>query len=211
LADFQTGGRGQGHNRWQSEPGKNLLFSIILRPVTVPAEKQFYLSMAVATGMAAGLREAGAKAMVKWPNDILVGGKKLAGILIENTIMADALHTSVAGIGLNVNQAHFTEDIPAATSLLLQTGSEHEILKLLDSLLSAIGIRIAMLYDADYGRIKSDYLNLLWKLNTRAEMKDAAGTFTGRIVDIAESGELLVAGEDGNLRRYGFREVGFGD
>jgi len=211
LADFQTGGRGQGNNRWQSESGMNLLFSIILRPVAVPADKQFYLSMAVATGIAAGLMTAGVKAAVKWPNDIFTGEKKLAGILIENTIMAGNLFTSVIGIGLNVNQRIFPEDLAAATSLLLETGTVQEPANLLDSLLTAIGKHIGMLYRAEYGRIKADYLNLLWKLNTRAEMKDAGGIFTGRIVDVVESGELLVADQNGNLRRYGFREVVFGE
>lgn len=209
LADFQTGGRGQGSNRWQSEAGMNLLFSIILKPVSVPAEKQFYLSMAVANGIAAGLKASGVKAMVKWPNDVLVNGKKIAGILIENTIMGPNLFTSVVGIGLNVNQENFASDLPAATSLKLETRSDHEILHTLDGLLSAIGQRIGLLYQMDYGPIKAEYLNLLWKLNTRVSMRDNSGIFTGRIVDVAESGELLVTAGDGTLKRYGFREVSF--
>lgn len=211
LADFQTGGRGQGTNQWQSESGVSLLFSIILRPVAVPAARQFYLSMTVATGIVAGLSHMGMKAAVKWPNDILVADKKLAGILIENTVMGLNLNTSVVGVGLNVNQEGFPVYLSAATSLRLETGQKVDPDALLTRLLEGVGGRIALLYDGQYARIKSDYLNLLWKLNIRTGMKDAMGPFTGRIADVAESGELIVTDPHGKIRKYGFREVSFGE
>jgi BirA family biotin operon repressor/biotin-[acetyl-CoA-carboxylase] ligase len=210
LADFQTDGRGQGKNRWQSEAGLNLLFSIILRPVTVPAYRQFYLSMAVATGITASLKRLGIPAQVKWPNDILVHGKKIAGILIENTIMGPNLYTSVIGIGLNVNQTGFPADLPAATSLRLETGREHLPVEILKPVLEGIEAGLSLLYADQYGRIKADYLNSLWMLNRETTMKDATATFRGRIADVAETGALIVRGPDGKIREYGFREVSFG-
>lgn len=210
LADFQTGGRGQGRNRWQSEAGMNLLFSLILRPVSVQAHRQFYLSMAVATGITGILQRTGIPAQVKWPNDILVHGRKIAGILIENTVMGPHLFTSVIGIGLNVNQDGFPPDLPAATSLRLETGAAHPPEEVLSLLLGGIAANLSLLYDGQYGRIKSDYLNHLWMLNRETGMQDAAGTFRGRIADVAETGELIVRGPDGTIRQYGFREVAFG-
>lgn len=210
LADFQTGGRGQGNNRWQSEAGLNLLFSIILRPVSVPAHRQFYLSMAIATGITGGLQRFGIPAQVKWPNDILVNGKKIAGILIENTVMGPNLYTSVVGTGLNVNQTGFPADLPAATSLRLETGREHIPEEILAAALEGMAANLALLYGDQYGRIKSDYLNRLWMLNRETTLHDSTGTFRGRIVDVAETGGLLVRGPEGEIRQYGFREVSFG-
>ncbi len=117
LADVQTSGKGQGDNIWLSDSGLNLLCSIILKPDFLPAYKQFYLSMCVATGIYDCLNDLGIQSQVKWPNDILIKGKKVAGILIENTILSQNLLTSVIGIGLNVNQVSFPPGIPNAASL----------------------------------------------------------------------------------------------
>ncbi len=94
LADVQTQGKGQGDNTWLSDKGLNLLCSIILKPDFLPAYKQFYLSMCIATGINDCLTDLGIRSQVKWPNDILINGKKVAGILIENTILSQNLHTS---------------------------------------------------------------------------------------------------------------------
>jgi BirA family transcriptional regulator, biotin operon repressor / biotin---[acetyl-CoA-carboxylase] ligase len=209
LAVHQTGGRGQGNNKWISESGSNLLFSIILKPDFLPAYKQFYLSMSVAMGIRSYLSGLGIPALIKWPNDIVVNRKKLAGVLIENSILSGNLNSSVIGIGLNVNQRVFPSELPDPTSMALEAGHPFELSGTLRELLSSMEYSIQILYQGKLGEIRTAYLNQLWLMNTVAAFRDQTGTFRGRIVDIAETGELMVRGADGNTRTYGFQEVEF--
>ena len=119
-------------------------------------------------------------------------GKKVAGILIENTILSQNLHTSVVGIGLNVNQVSFPPEIPNPASLTGETGKSYDVGQLLERLLPFLEKRLNQLYAEDFVAIKSQYLNSLWLLNTRAPFTDQKGAFEGRIIDVAESGELLI-------------------
>lgn len=129
----QTAGRGQRGNSWEAEPGKNLTFSVILRPQSFPAERQFLISQASAVACARLvtdiLRQANLplEAQVKWPNDIYVGHKKIVGMLIENTLSGQFVSSSVIGIGLNVNQTLFLSDAPNPVSLANLTGSNYDI------------------------------------------------------------------------------------
>ncbi|HYH55846.1 MAG TPA: biotin--[acetyl-CoA-carboxylase] ligase, partial [Anseongella sp.] len=124
MAEGQYGGRGQADNTWLSEPGKNLTFSLILNCEFLPPAEQFCLSMAVSLGVLGTVkRELGKEALIKWPNDIYFGAKKLGGILIENVLMGSLLRSSVTGIGLNVNQTHFPR-LEGATSFRLVKASE---------------------------------------------------------------------------------------
>ena len=207
LADVQTRGKGQGDNTWLSDKGLNLLCSIILKPDFLPAFKQFYLSMCIATGINDCLTDLGFRSQVKWPNDILINGKKVAGILIENTILSQNLHTSIAGIGLNVNQVSFPPEIPNPASLAGETGKSYDVGQLLERLLRFLERRLIQLYAGDFMAIKSQYLNCLWLLNAHAVFTDQKGVFEGRIVDVAETGELVILTSTGETRMYGFKEV----
>jgi BirA family transcriptional regulator, biotin operon repressor / biotin---[acetyl-CoA-carboxylase] ligase len=207
LAEEQTKGKGQGTNSWYSSKRKNLLFSIVLKPDFLVAERQFYLSMAVAAGIHEHLATLGFNAMIKWPNDMLISGKKTAGILIENTILSKTLRHSVVGVGLNVNEEKFPPELPNPTSLRLESGKKFDRNKLLKELGATIEKWLNVLYAGDFGQIRQYYLNSLWKLHTNATFRDASGTFAGRIVDVAESGELMIKPLDGEVRNYGFKEV----
>jgi BirA family biotin operon repressor/biotin-[acetyl-CoA-carboxylase] ligase len=209
LADVQTHGKGQGKNIWLSDKGLNLLCSIVLKPDFLPAYKQFYLSMCVATGIHDCLADLGVRPQVKWPNDILINGKKVAGILIENTILSHNLFTSIIGIGLNVNQISFPAGIPNPASLAGETGKTYDVPHLLEQMLPFLQKRLNKLYAEDFAGVKSQYLNTLWLLNTRALFTDHQGKFEGRIVDVAESGELVILTSAGETRIYGFKEVEF--
>lgn len=209
LAVDQTKGKGQGGNRWISEPGSNLLLSLILRPDFMLAERQFFLSMCVSNAIHGFLEPLSPPAFIKWPNDILVKGRKIAGILIENTIIDRNLHTSVVGIGLNVNQQDFPDDLPDPISLRMATGREWNLSDTLDGLLAALTLHLNKLYEKNYTEIKTNYLNKLWGLNTWAWYADASGTFEGRIVDVADSGELVVVNRKGIPKAYGFKEIQF--
>lgn len=210
LAGYQTVGKGQVGNRWISEKNQNLLFSIILRPDFLKAEQQFYLSMSISNGLAAMIEMDAGNSVIKWPNDILLNGKKVAGILIENTIMKDMLHTTVAGIGLNVNQKDFGAGLPDAISLSTVTGKNYDLTVLLNNLLELMNDSLNQLYAGNFGAVKTTYLNRFYRLYQWARFTDADGTFEGRITDLASTGELMVARHNGQVKHYGFKEIRFG-
>ena len=117
MADYQTAGRGCGTNRWESERGKNLLFSLLLHPKQIPASKQFHISMAISLSIIEALGQHVADLSIKWPNDIYWRNGKIAGILIENTLKGNIIKDSIIGVGLNVNQRHFISDAPNPVSM----------------------------------------------------------------------------------------------
>jgi BirA family biotin operon repressor/biotin-[acetyl-CoA-carboxylase] ligase len=209
LAGYQTMGKGQGGSKWVSDSTQNLLFSIILRPDFLKAERQFYLSMCISNGLAALIEGKVGESQIKWPNDILVRSKKLAGILIENTVMKDMLYTSVVGIGLNVNQSVFGPGLPDAVSLSLISGIEYNLTDLLNNLLGSISDALEPLYAGNPGIIKTNYLNRLYRLNEWSRFTDENGIFEGRITDVAGTGELIVSRHNGATREYGFKEISF--
>jgi BirA family transcriptional regulator, biotin operon repressor / biotin---[acetyl-CoA-carboxylase] ligase len=207
LAEVQTQGRGQGGNSWLSDKGLNLLASIILKPDFLPAHQQFYLSMCISAGIQEYISKKDVPAVIKWPNDILIHHKKVAGILIENTILSQNLNTSVVGIGLNVNQEIFPAGLPDPTSLKLELHKSFDVPAVLGELLPFVEARLSQLYAGNFNEIKTLYLNKLWLMNTRARFTDRLGTYEGKIVDVAESGELVVVTTNGETRLYGFKEV----
>ena len=209
LADYQTGGRGHAGNQWLSEENSNLLFSLILKPDFLPAEKQFYLSMSISNGIIDYIGKLVENVLIKWPNDILISHRKVGGILIENTIMGRHLHTTVVGIGLNVNQQEFSPDIPEATSLLLATGNPFNLNQLFTGLLQSLTLQVNNLYAEDYAAIRNAYPNKLKGLHEWALYSDSSGKFEGRIADVSDAGELMVMKRNGNLKPYGFKEIAF--
>ena len=124
VADFQTAGRGQRGNTWESGAGKNLLFTVLLRPDFLHVAKQFAISQITALAIVKYLETKGLSPKIKWPNDIYIGDKKICGILIEHTVAGVNLSASILGIGININQTQFCSDAPNPISLLLALGKE---------------------------------------------------------------------------------------
>ena len=141
VTDYQTSGKGQGKNVWESEDGKNLLFSIALDMSFLKAENQFILTQIVSVTMINVLKKylPEESLSIKWPNDIYFNDKKIAGILIKNEIRGMMMGTSIIGIGLNVNQTSFNEDLPNPISMKMITGKDFD----LDELLSAISHQLS--------------------------------------------------------------------
>ena len=141
VTDYQTSGKGQGKNVWESEDGKNLLFSIALDMSFLKAENQFLLTQIVSVTMINVLKKylPEESLSIKWPNDIYFNDKKIAGILIKNEIRGMMMGTSIIGIGLNVNQTSFNEDLPNPISMKMITGNDFE----LEELLSAISYQLS--------------------------------------------------------------------
>ena len=173
------------------------------------AERQFFLSMCISIGIAQFVTSITGKSKIKWPNDILLDGRKISGILIENTIIGDVLNTAVVGIGLNVNQTIFPQELPHPASLKLATGKTYDLQELLQTLLEMLTESVNLLYNGRFDIIKTGYLNNLWRMNEWANFKDTSGSFEGRITDITLAGELMVMKRTGDFRLYGFKEIGF--
>lgn len=135
----QTSGRGQGTHTWTSRPGENLTFSIVLKPENICSKDSFTVSQITALSVVRFLNSFGIEAQIKWPNDIYVlgksEGKKICGILIENIFKGDYLASSIIGIGLNINQTDFPEDLPNPISLRQLTGKEHNLEDCLETFL----------------------------------------------------------------------------
>jgi len=208
-AAFQSSGRGQAGNKWESEKGKNLLFSIILKPTFIQPADQFLVSMSVSLGITDFLDKYITDVKIKWPNDIYVKSDKIAGILIENSIIDNSITSSVVGIGLNINQKIFPEKSFNAVSLTAVTGREHDCDKSLSELLEAVEKRYFSLRNREADMIRSNYLSRLYRLNDWSLFTDAKGEFHGRITDVKNEGFIVIEDNTGILRNYSFKEVEF--
>lgn len=202
----QTKGRGQRTNTWESENGKNLTISIIFRPEFLPIPLQFHISMVISLGVYDYLQQYTKDVQIKWPNDIYVKDKKIAGILIEHSIMGPALSTSVCGIGLNINQTNFISDAPNPISLSQITGEKYDLDRELEDLLSCIEQRYLQV---QHGKdVTNTYLDTLYWMNEEHQFEDEQGLFTGTIIGITEYGQLRIVSQ-GEERIYNFKEVSF--
>jgi BirA family biotin operon repressor/biotin-[acetyl-CoA-carboxylase] ligase len=212
LADAQFAGRGQSGNIWLSEAGKNLTFSIIYQTSFLPATEQFYLNMAVSLGISAAVATvlhpvSDAAVKIKWPNDIYVKDCKIAGILIENTISGMHLKHSVIGIGQNVNQEQFQDGINA-TSLQNLTKQNQDINTVLSQVLVSVEKYFLLLKERKFERLKSEYLEHLYRYNIVSTYRKDETSFTGKIIGVDATGNLQMETENG-LLQFGFKEISF--
>lgn len=207
----QTAGRGQKGNSWESEDGKNLTFSMLLKRPPVKARDQFYLSEAAALAVVEALTaEAGDGFAVKWPNDVYWQDKKICGMLLENSLDGCDIATCIVGIGLNVNQERFLSDAPNPVSLINITGREHD----LEALLKRVCARIEQLVDSlDDDNARADlhqrYMAALYRNDGKLyPWEDAAGhRLMASVAGIAPDGTLTLLHEDGTRHDYLFKEV----
>jgi BirA family biotin operon repressor/biotin-[acetyl-CoA-carboxylase] ligase len=200
VADYQTAGKGCGTNSWESERGKNLLFSMMIHPENLPANKQFQISMAISLAIVDALGQLVGDLCIKWPNDIYWRNGKLAGILIENTLKGNFIKDSIIGVGLNVNQREFHSDAPNPVSLWQITSQETDREQLLKDILNRL----------DFGEaLKECYMKLLYRRKGFHPYTDKDGVFMAEIAGVEDDGHLLLIDEDGKERRYAFKEVTF--
>jgi BirA family biotin operon repressor/biotin-[acetyl-CoA-carboxylase] ligase len=148
-------------------------------------------------------------AKIKWPNDIYVGDDKIAGILIENSIMGDCMGSTVAGIGLNVNQTLFRSDAPNPVSLALVTGTAHDLPLLTGKLLELIDRRYAMVSGGETGTLEKEYHDVLYRAGEWHLYRDAGGRFEGLIERVMPDGMLVVRRKDGKTSEYAFKEIDY--
>jgi BirA family biotin operon repressor/biotin-[acetyl-CoA-carboxylase] ligase len=206
LADEQTAGRGQRGAVWDSKPAENLLVSVFLTPANLSVHDQVALTHFASLSVVQVLRKFGISSNIKWPNDVLVDGKKIAGILIENTISSGRISASIIGIGLNVNQTDFNGLI--ATSVRNCFGSFVPLEEVLFSLIAEMARLWPVLEAGDRSYLRNEYLEQLYMKNKQALFSDAAGEFVGMITGITEDGQLIVKRKEGD-RIYGIKEIRF--
>jgi len=209
VTQNQTAGRGQGENKWESESGKNLTFSIFLTPKELKAIDQFMLSKVISLGIADCLKQIVDNVSIKWPNDIYVGDKKIAGILIENTIMGEFIDYSIVGIGLNVNQLHFLSDAPNPISLVQLTYISFSLDSLLANICGFVTSRYSHLKASNYSDINRNYLKKLYRFQIKANFKESGRLFSATIVAIDEFGRLIVELSDNKRKTFMYKEIEF--
>ena len=163
FADEQTSGRGLATNKWESEAGQNLLCSIYFRPPISP-DRQFAFNQSFTLAVFKTVSQFVNNVKIKWPNDIYVNDRKIAGILIEHQIIGENIAHTVAGVGINVNQEVFSEDLPNPVSLTNITAQNYDISKILDNLLEYCAYFYQKLLDGQFVEINSEYLSHLYKL-----------------------------------------------
>lgn len=202
VADYQTAGRGCGTNSWESERGKNLLFSMLIHPTDLPAKRQFHISMAVSLAICEALGQHIGDLSIKWPNDIYWRNAKICGILIENRLQGQRICDSIIGVGLNVNQRQFHSNAPNPVSLWQISEHETDCGQLLTDILQS--------FDRLLGQdIRDRYLSLLYRRQGFHPYVDKDGAFMAEIKDVADDGHLVLRDDNGRERSYAFKEVQF--
>ena len=219
--DFQTAGRGQAGNSWESEEGKNLLFSSLLRYEGIYAADQWRLSMLVAVACWEVLAKYLPKdwLTIKWPNDIYYGDKKLVGILIENSLSGSMVDHTIVGIGMNVNQTEWLSNAPNPMSMKQITGQDYPVEQLLSDWFSAMKSWETRTTE----EIKDAYMQHLyrrqgWHLYVEREVSimptaiatdTEEGMFRAELMGITEQGELQLRTENNEEKTYHFKQIRF--
>lgn len=200
LAHFQTEGRGQRGSEWQSEAGKNLTFSFALPLEGFDPRAYYLISMAIALGLNEGISKfVSAKTLIKWPNDILVEKRKVAGMLIET-----ASNHVICGIGLNVNQRKFS--YKAATSLGVESGRDFDRMEVLKIILREINREWEVLIQGDFRTMQQRFALNLFGINQAINLISDYKSFTGIIRGVGADGKLIV-NINGREKRYLPKEV----
>ena len=210
VTDFQTAGRGQGTNRWESERGKNLTFSVKCHPKGLSAARQYVMLEAGALAVRNALEAFAYEAFtIKWPNDIYWKDYKISGTLSECSVTGDGIRKCILGIGVNVNQRYFVSDAPNPVSLLLITGEETERESLLNDIAARLEQYLDLIDSGNYETIETAYRQHLYRRNGFFPYEDSTGCFEAEIADILPNGHLLLRRHDGILSEYAFKEVKF--
>lgn len=210
MAENQYEGRGQVGNKWHAEPGKNLTFSILLRPSFIQLREQFNLNMTISIAIQKALESIiGTGLSVKWPNDIYFGHQKIGGMLIENIVAGSHIKACIAGIGINVNQEVFETELQQRAGSIYQILHRHvDLVMLLAEICSHIEAGYLKLKAGNYNNLRNEYLNYLYQYNVKANYRQNGEIIEGKIVDVGENGMLSLETTDG-LKTYSFKEIEF--
>lgn len=209
LAREQTSGRGQRGRTWTSVAGADLLVSIVLKPSRLRAEDQFVLAKLAALAVAEVVRTmVPTDVRVKWPNDVLVERRKLAGILIKNEVVGELVQSCIVGIGINGNSQEFPEEL-VATSLRSETGQEVDLAELRVQLCAAFD-RWWTAWEAGDPLVDRTYMEQLWSRGRWTPMVLDGNTILARPMDVDRHGRLIVELEGGQVGAFDLDRLRFG-
>lgn len=207
ITNRQTAGRGQRGNSWFSEPEKNLTFSIIIKPSFLSVKDQFYLNKVFSLGLCDFLSQAlPQEVRVKWPNDVMVDGKKVCGILIENHLLGQSILYSIVGIGLNVNQQQFS--ISTATSMSALLHQELILENVLAGLLESLEKRYLQLRSGDRDHVDRAYGDSLYWIGEKHLFKKGNELVEGVISGVDDSGKLKI-NVNGTTEYFDLKQIQF--
>lgn len=207
VADYQSAGRGQGSNKWESERGKNLLASISVCPQGIKAAQQFSLSVAGALSVKDVLDRYVDNVSLKWPNDVYVADSKISGTLIETRVGGSEIKECIFGVGININQEKFLGDAPNPVSLRNILGHDVEVEDILRSLISAFERRYTALMNGEKEQQMDEYRASLYRRSGMFEYEDHNGRFMAELLTVADDGTLVLRDDHGKERKYAFKEV----
>jgi BirA family transcriptional regulator, biotin operon repressor / biotin---[acetyl-CoA-carboxylase] ligase len=219
-ADEQFAGRGQQGHNWESEAGKNLTFSVILKPSFLAPDRQFLLNKLVSLAVVDYIEAASRishpasriphpQISIKWPNDIYAGDRKIAGILIENKIMGSSLETCIAGIGININQTRFSPDIPNPVSLSQIIHAETELKAALKAVCRFLDLRYTALRQGGPATPDLEYDQRLLGYELWRKFIHSRDQFEGKIKGVDELGRLVIETRTGKILGFNHREIEF--
>ena len=208
YTDFQTAGRGAGSNKWYSSRGLNILTSICF-DTGLAASDQFVFNLWFATSTRRFLAKYVPEVLIKWPNDMYIHDRKLAGDLTEHSVSGNCLDFTVAGIGIDVNEEVFPDWIPNPTSLFLETGHRYDIGTLMDEYLAVLRERRQLLNLDHSAKLREEYLSHLYRLNETHSYDISGQQITGIIRNIDRFGRLVLELPDGKREAFGFKEIGY--
>lgn len=207
TARYQTAGKGQRGNYWESEKNMNLMFSLLAKPYALPIKYQFLLSEVVSLALLQTLSQFTDNISIKWPNDIYWKDKKISGILIEHDLMDDKISQSILGVGLNVNQVSFYSDAPNPISLAQITNKTLP----LDDILNLFILRFKELYNLlntnQWNKIEALYIENLYRSKGFHLYADQHGVFSAKLKTVDSDGTFRLTDEQGKERAYLFKEV----
>ncbi|TDQ27876.1 biotin--[acetyl-CoA-carboxylase] ligase [Tenacibaculum caenipelagi] len=211
VAKTQTKGRGQMNSEWVVEEGKNLTFSVYSSFSKLQIVNHKYLNFCVSLSVYEALKDLKLPDLkVKWPNDILSGNKKLAGILIENSLRGSNISSSVIGVGVNVNQDSFSKKLANASSIKMILEREIDLDILLEAILSKLREKFELLNKKEFQFLEEAYLDVLYKKNVPMMFKDNQNIlFMGKIVGVSRNGNLQIELENETIQEFGLKEVSF--
>jgi BirA family transcriptional regulator, biotin operon repressor / biotin---[acetyl-CoA-carboxylase] ligase len=208
ICAHQTQGKGQRGNSWETQPGENLTFSLVLKPGFFDVSEQFYLNMMVSNSIRKFLQEYLPEIKVKWPNDLIVPDHgKIGGVLIENIVSSSGWEFAVVGIGININQRSFQTN--KATSLSLVTGGKFDLQELFRLLIAHLEQGYIFLKKRRTEEVRNDYLNHLFLLDQWAVFEEKVGSFEGKISGLSRFGKLQMTLRDGSERLFDLKEITF--
>lgn len=205
--DDQFAGKGQGSHTWISEPGQNLTGTLAIFPHQFETSRQFDLSKTFALAAVGFLELFIDEILIKWPNDLFAGDRKIGGILIETSILGKFIDHAILGAGMNINQVKFPGDIPNPISISMLTGLKYDLPEMESLFLETFLNRYYLIESGNFEQINNQYINKLYRFDEFVHFKTANKVFIAKIIGVTKYGHLILQTHSGTIQTYAYKEV----